>query len=71
MLLLLHTTTREKKLAAFFSTSSRSCSKVSLAMGLFFFFESREANVATFFAVCTVVLTLGPEWFMPSLDPTR
>ena len=40
-------------------------------MGIFFFFESREANLALYFAVFTVVLTLGPEYYFPSLSPTR
>ena len=32
-----------------------------------FFFESNQLNLAVYFFVTTVVLYIGPEWFMPSL----
>ena len=32
-----------------------------------FFFESNQLNLAVYFFITTVVLYIGPEWFMPSL----
>ncbi len=38
-------------------------------MAIFFFFESTQANLVLFFAVASIVLTLGPEHYFPRLSP--
>ena len=42
-------------------------------MGLlrFFFFNDMRTNLLVYFTVTTIVLYLGPEWFMPSLRDQR
>ncbi len=40
-------------------------------MALFFYFEDNRANLALFFTVSTLVLYLGPEFFMPSLSTSK
>ena len=42
-------------------------------MGLlrFFFFNDMGTNLLVYFTVTTIVLCLGPEWFMPSLRDQR
>ena len=32
-----------------------------------FFFESNQLNLAVYFLIASIVLYLGPEWFLPSL----
>merc|ERR1712223_225353 len=37
----------------------------------FFFFGDMRSNLLVYFTVTTIVLYLGPEWFMPSLKARR
>ena len=37
----------------------------------FFFFDDMRSNLLVYFTVTTIVLYLGPEWFMPSLRARR
>ena len=32
-----------------------------------FFFESNQLNLAVYFLIASIVLYVGPEWFIPSL----
>ena len=38
---------------------------------VFFHFEDTRLNLALYFLISTIVLYLGPGFFVPSLDPTR
>ena len=42
-----------------------------MAQFRFFFFDDMRSNLLVYFTVTTIVLYLGPEWFMPSLRARR
>lgn len=40
-------------------------------MALFFTFENNQHNLLLYFFISTIVLYLGPEFFVPSMSPSK